>query len=176
MNPAFQSIYDKLEHQREAITRRVSVLTAEQFMHAPAPGKWSVAQILTHILTAERLMVIYMKKKSLGVNELKNSGILQSILTIVLVVSQRIPAIKFKAPKTIVASTPEALPLSELSGNWNKVRTDLKQFLESIEDKNVRKLIFKHPYAGRLDASQAMRFMYEHTNHHLPQIKKLIGH
>lgn len=91
-----------------------------------------------------------------------------------LKVSQRIPVLKFKAPKVVVEHTPEALSLEEITDRWNRSRTDLKQLLESIPEKHSRRLIYKHPIAGMLDAGQAVKFMYEHIRHHSPQIKSLL--
>lgn len=88
--------------------------------------------------------------------------------------SQRIPNLKFRAPNVIMASTPRALPVDELISQWDALRNDLKLLLESIEEKNVKKAIYKHPLAGRLDAAQATAFFYEHIYHHWPQIKRLM--
>lgn len=91
-----------------------------------------------------------------------------------LQLSQRIPILKFKAPNVVVANTPQALPFDELVSQWDELRNDLKAILESIEEKNVKKAIYKHPLAGRLDAAQATAFFYEHMHHHWPQIKRLL--
>ena len=175
MNAVFQSIYNKLEHQRIEILNRVKDLTVEKFNHTPSPEKWSISQILTHILVAEQLSVGYMKKKALGIEQLKNSGTFESIILELLKISQRIPAIKFKAPRVVLTNTPPAFPIAELTSRWETHRADLKAFLEKIEDKNVKKLVYKHPVAGKLDARQAIVFFREHINHHLPQIKRLLN-
>lgn len=174
MSPYFQKAFNSLEHQRELIFSMIKDLPQDVYTTAPA-GKWSIAQILMHLLTGERLSIAYMKKKSLGVDSLKNSGVKQSMLSILLKISQRIPNLKFKAPKVIVDNTPEALPLDELISRWKKSRNDLEQFLEGIPEKHSRKLIYKHPIAGMLNAGQALKFMYEHVHHHLPQIKRLLN-
>src|SRR5688572_8371178 len=129
---------------------QVKDLPAEKLHFAP-PGKWSISQILTHILVAEQLSMLYMKKKSLGIDQVGNSGLIASLRIGLLKISQRIPAIKFKAPKVVLEHTPAALSLSELSEKWEAHRQKLKAFLESIEEKNKRKLIYKHVIAGRLD-------------------------
>lgn len=175
MNTQFQHAFHTLEQQRVSIIDQVKNLSPEAYNRQPASGKWSIAQILTHILTSERMTVGYMKKKSQGIDQLKDSGFTQAVLLMLLKISQRIPNIKYRAPQVIVANTPDSLSFAELSKNWDAVRNDLKNFLESIEEKNVRKLVFKHPFAGRLDARQAVIFMHEHVYHHWPQIKRLLN-
>jgi DinB superfamily len=173
LNPSFATVFEKLERQRFLILESVRDLSVQKFNEAP-PGKWSIAQILTHLLTAERLSGAYMKKKSLGIDTLKDSGVKQKMVSLLLKISQRIPVLKFKAPKVVVENTPEALSLEEITDRWNRSRADLKQLLESIPEKHSRRMIYKHPIAGMLDARQAVKFIYEHINHHLPQIKSLL--
>ncbi|HEU5290268.1 MAG TPA: DinB family protein [Cyclobacteriaceae bacterium] len=173
MNAYFLPIYNELERQRIDMLNHVKDLPAEKLNFAP-PGKWSINQILTHLLVAEQLSMVYMKKKSLGIDQLGNSGLIAAIRIGLLKISQRIPAIKFKAPKVVLDHTPEALSLLELTEKWEAHRQKLRIFLEGIEEKNKKKLIYKHIIAGRLDAKQAMVFFREHSNHHWPQIKRLL--
>jgi hypothetical protein len=114
-----------------------------------------------------------MKKKSLGIETLKDSGLRQAIVSALLKFSQRIP-FRYKAPNVIVDNTPEALSAEEIMRRWDKSRAELKQFLEGIPENRSRRLIFKHPVGGMLNGKQALKFMYEHINHHLPQIKSLL--
>jgi hypothetical protein len=149
-------------------------LSSEKFNYSPSVKKWSIAQIITHLLVAEQLSLGYMKKKSLGLEQLKSSGFKESFLTAILKISQRTPGIKFKAPQIVITNTPQSLSLPELSQRWEAHRTDLKNFLEKVEDKNVKKLIYKHPFVGMLDSRQALIFFREHIIHHLPQIKRCL--
>jgi uncharacterized damage-inducible protein DinB len=174
VNTNLKNIYEELENQRVEVLNQVKLLSTEQLNRVPSPGKWSISQILTHILIAEQLSVRYMKKKALGIDELENSGIIASIRIGLLRFSQRIPAIKYKAPQVVVANTPQAYPMNELSTRWEAHRKELLEFLNSIADKNVRKLVYKHPFAGRLNTKQALVFFREHINHHWPQIKRLL--
>jgi DinB superfamily len=174
LNPSFQTIFNAVERQRAEILSQVKQLPPDRYMLQPSPAKWSIAQILTHLLTSEKFSIGYMKKKMLGIDQLNNSGIAGTLRFTLLQLSQRIPILKFKAPNVVVANTPQALPFDELVSQWDELRNDLKSLLESIEEKNIKKAIYKHPLAGRLDAAQATAFFYEHTHHHLPQIKRLL--
>lgn len=173
MNSYFLPIFDELERQRVEILNQVKDQPTEKLNYAP-PGKWSINQILTHMLVAEQLSMLYMKKKSQGIDQLKNSGLAAALRIGVLKISQRIPAIKFKAPKVVLDHTPPALSLNDLTAQWEAHRQKLRVFLEGIDEKNKKKLIYKHVIAGRLDAKQALVFFREHINHHWPQIKRLL--
>jgi uncharacterized damage-inducible protein DinB len=173
MNNHFVQIVDELEHQRTALIGRVRQLSPEQFNHSPAPGKWSINQILVHIIEAEQLSIAYMKKKKLGIDGLQNSGIAETLRLWLLIISQRIP-VKYKAPKVVVENTKNASSVEEVDTRWQAVREELFSMLEGIEEKNIRKVIYKHPLAGRLNTRQALVFFREHIIHHMPQIKRLL--
>jgi hypothetical protein len=172
MNARLRNVFDTAERERKSILDLVGPLPDEKlFYHREK--RWSISQILTHIIISERMSLQYMKKKSLGIDQLQNSGMIEEIKTIILKISQRLP-LKYKAPKIVQESTPAALSLREIVDQWNNSRMELKTFLSSIEPKNIRKKIYKHPVAGRLDVTQAVTFLREHVNHHLPQIKRLL--
>ena len=174
MHIKLKRIYDKLETDRNNLLSELTSIPEDQLQQIPAPGKWSIVYTLTHILTAERMSLIYMKKKSLGVAELDDSGILEALKFRFLQASQRIPMLKFKAPKAVVEHTPTSVSFDTLKTQWEKSRRDLRDFLDSIEEKNVHKKIYKHVVVGRLDAIQGVGFLREHFIHHLPQLKKQI--
>lgn len=173
MNSELKNLYDQVLKDRTTVLQEVYVLTEQQYRSNPRPGKWSISQILTHVLTSEQLSLGYMMKKAKGIDAVGNSGILESIKMWLLKVSQRMP-INYSAPKVVVANTPEALSKEALRQKWLQHLHDLNAFLETIDDKNIRKKIYKHPVAGRLDARQALQFFQEHFHHHMPQIWRCV--
>jgi hypothetical protein len=166
-------VFHQIEKERAILLKEISGVSDEKYYFIPAPGKWSVAQILTHILTAERMSLAYMKKKALGINTAGDAGILEPLKLVILKISQRLP-FRFKAPKRVIENTPSPLPLSVLEAEWQQVRDELKQFLEHLEDAHVNRKIYKHPVAGRLNIRQAMEFFNEHVQHHWPQVRRLL--
>ena len=173
MQRKLQSLFDDLEVSRVKILDTVSALSEDAFIKPIRTGKWSVAQILTHLVASEKMSLGYMKKKSLGVETLTNSGMIEDLKLLVLKISQRIP-LKYKAPKILLERTPPSSSLSEISVQWSNSRIELFEFLNSIEQRNIKKKIYKHPVAGRLDVTQALQFFKEHVHHHKPQIERII--
>lgn len=72
MHPKLQRILNTLETDRKHLLRELADVSDQWFNSNPLPGKWSISQILTHIITSERLTLLYMKKKSLGIDQLDN--------------------------------------------------------------------------------------------------------
>lgn len=174
MNIKLEYWFDQLEDDRIKLLNKLSKLPVEKLDNKSDSRHWSINQILVHLLTSEQLTLTYLKKKSLGIDQLANARPIESVKMTLLKISQRLPMIKFKAPNVLVENTPNVVPLPELIDRWNLSRLDLKNFLETIEDKNLHKLIYKHPIAGRFDVVQCLTFLREHLRHHLPQINRLL--
>ena len=173
MHPRLLKRFNKLEADRQKLLLTLTALPNEAILFQAPAGKWSYNHILTHLHKTDKLSLIYMRKKSLGIQNINNSGIRESFKLIVLKISQRLP-LKYKAPGVLVEHTPEVLPLPQAIEQWNVVRNDLRKFLEGIADQNIRKMIYKHPVVGMLDVMQAMAFFHEHIHHHWPQVKSLL--
>lgn len=175
MNQQFERVFQQIEEERNDFQNQFSVVADEHWNFSPQPGKWSMAQVFTHLVTSEKLSLGYMKKKAQGIEQAGNSGFMQSVKVLILIISQRLPMLKFKAPKVVVDNTPPAMSRQELFATWEKSRLELKNFLEGIGDDHIRKLIYKHPIAGRLDGRQALVFFAEHIHHHRPQLMRLLS-
>jgi len=172
MHPKLLQRFTAIEAERKALLAELVHLQEDILNYSP-PGKWSVNQILMHLMTSERMSLIYMKKKSLGINNVGDSGVIESLKLLTLRVSQRLP-FRFKAPQALVENTPEPLPLPQLMKKWDSARSNVYSFLETIQDQHIHKKIYKHPVVGRLDVMQAMVFFNEHIHHHWPQVKNLL--
>lgn len=172
MNSKLQHQLDLLEKLRTDITELIAHLDEMNFNRSVGK-KWSVGQILIHIVTSETMALQYMRKKSLGIDKLENAGFIEPIKLTLLKISQRLP-IKYKVPKAIYDKTPAAPSKEELFRSWEQSRSELKSFLETIEEKNINKKIFKHPIVGMFNVTQGVAFLREHLLHHKPQVVKLI--
>lgn len=173
MNTNFRILTDTLEEDNKRIFNLISKLDNSQLTYTPESGRWSINQILVHLLVAERLSLAYMKKKSLGIETLENSGLRENFKSMLLTISQRIP-LKYKAPETVKEQTPDIMTKDELITQFDEQLQSLRSFLETIEEKNIRKKIYKHPRVGMLNPMQGVHFFLEHRRHHQPQIDSLL--
>jgi uncharacterized damage-inducible protein DinB len=172
MDPKLTSVYNRLEKTRRDLLQLVSSIPEETFYFAPE-GKWSISQILVHLIQAEKLSLQYMKKKSLGIEQAGDTGAVEDLKYFFLTISQRLP-LKYKAPKVLGEKAPDSFPLSDTITKWDNFRAELKSFLDTIDSKHLKRKIYKHAVAGRLNVLHAVDFFTEHMQHHLPQIQKLI--
>jgi uncharacterized damage-inducible protein DinB len=172
MNTILQNNFDQLESQRNRLIDSLKTLPSDLLNHQPS-GKWSINQIIAHIITAEKMSVMYLTKKIQGIDEAEDSGFIQELKMVALIISQRFP-FKFKAPRVVVENTSTSTNLKELEYEWNTVRKELRVFLEKIKEDQIKKLIYKHVVMGKLNIQHALIFFREHIIHHQPQMEKLI--
>lgn len=172
MNTKLQQIFDSLETQRNQLFISLNSLTVEKLNQQPTNG-WSINQVIAHLITAERLSIMYLHKKIQAINEVENTGLLEELKMIVIILSQRLP-FKFKAPKTVVENTKSSTSLHQLEQEWNAVRNELKIVLEKFNDDQIKRKIYKHVVAGKLNIQQTLLFFREHVIHHQQQIKRLL--
>jgi len=173
LNNSLLRLFDSLETQRNELLGLVTSLSTEE-LNAHPEGKWSIAQVLSHLIASEHLSVIYLNKKLLGVKDVPNTGLAEELVMMALIISQRLPFIKFKAPKVIAENTQVYQTRDQLKEAWDNGRGELKNVLARFQDDQLKRKIYKHPIAGKLNIQQALRFFQEHINHHTPQVKKLL--
>ena len=172
VNTKLRHLFDVLEQQRIRAEREIINLDTEK-LHAHLPGKWSVAQVYSHLITSEQLSIAYLKKKSLGIKDFKDTGLVEELKMLVLIVSQRLP-IKFKAPKVVVENTPVYQTPAQIIEAWDATRKQMKDLLDTFSDRHLSRKVYRHPVAGMLNIRQTLRFFREHIIHHTPQIKRLL--
>jgi hypothetical protein len=170
MNLPLLDLFSSLEIQRNQILDNLKSVSPEQFNNSKN-GKWSISQILGHLVTSEELSLNYMTKKINAINEVNTTGIWGEIKLIVFIVSQRLP-LKYKAPK-ILSENPKAYSdVTALEEGWNNSRQELKLFIEKFPTDGIKKKIYRHPVMGRCNVKHALIFFREHIIHHYPQIKR----
>lgn len=173
MHPKLDFYWRRFEKLRADICRELSALTPNQFSQRLFENKWSVSELMAHLITSERLSVRYLKKKMLGMETAGRTGWWADAKMVVLQISQRLP-LKFKAPKRVVAETPSYQNVEVMLADWKAVRKEMETILETFSEKDIDKKIYRHIIAGRLNIVHAVRFLNEHILHHRPQLDRLL--
>ncbi|NOS91225.1 MAG: DinB family protein [Cyclobacteriaceae bacterium] len=172
MNKTLANQFESLEAQRKELLSSLGSLPADK-LNNHSEGHWSINQIIAHLIAAEKLSVAYLQKKILAINEVDNTGIYEEIKMIGLIISQRLP-LKFRAPRVVVENTNQTTDISQLEKEWAFAREELRQLLEKVADDQIKRRIYKHVRAGKLNILHALIFFREHIIHHQPQIKRLM--
>ncbi len=139
---------------------------------APQPGKWSIVQILHHLMEVEIGTLMYIKKKTQSPENLEKSGFTEWWKSGILNFYLKAP-IKWKAPKS-VDTVPDTDSFENTTARFKKTRASWNEFLSSMPEDWAGKKIFRHPTTGRMNLFQTLRFIDLHAKRHYKQIRKIL--
>lgn len=166
-------IFEKLEKQRSEIFTELDSLNDAGRHFRSSPQKWNSLQIVLHLITAEKLSLIYMKRKVATEGELQKAGFKSWLRILTLRFAFNLP-FKYTAPKRtdVTGQNPE---YKTLKSDWNKVRSELKILIKKLDEKALKSEILKHPRVGMINMKQTLEFMEIHGAHHQKQIQGILA-
>ncbi|MCG2588534.1 DinB family protein [Rhodohalobacter sulfatireducens] len=163
---------DRIESDRKKLFAELDDLSQEKLHFRRSPDKWTILQILDHLMTSEKLSLVYIKRKTSSGNSIERSGFLSRFRIFTLKLAFFLP-FKYKAPK-ISDSTGKNPNYKELKMEWQGVRSEMKELIRKLDENTLKGQIFKHPILGMLNMKQTLQFFDIHFNHHKKQIENRI--
>jgi hypothetical protein len=106
---------------------------------------------------------------------LEQAGVRAFFRSLVLNIAMRLP-FKYKVPDAIAVDLTEDYSYEVLSADWKALRTEISEFLESIDEATAKKELFRHPLLGKMSLMQGLRFMNEHVARHSLQLERILEH
>ncbi len=163
---------EQIENDRIDLLNKLAEYDEDKLNCKPASGKWSVLQIINHLIISEKLSVIYIKRKLSGKNGLGKATLKSKINAFVLRYGLLLP-LKLKAPEN-VSNLPDYDSFENIKQNWDKVRKSFVSIIIDLPDDMLDKDIFKHPTVGKMNIEGAIDFFDSHFKHHRKQIYSLL--
>jgi hypothetical protein len=164
--------FNAFEEQRVDLLNSFSNLSKEQLHFKPAPNSWSITETLHHLYLSENGTYLYMGKKLQNVEDLPKSGFKNAWRVFLLKWFLRSNK-KFKVPSKANVSPSGDISFGDLVQQWNQLRKDFAQLLDTFDVQSAKKLTFRHPRIGYINAHQVLVFLQEHFNHHLKQLERI---
>ena len=128
----------------------------------PAENKWSVLQVMNHLILVEGYGKAYVEKKLSFNPELKKAGMAGSLRKFMMNASIKIP-FKINAPAPVSGDNlPEESGFWETAKKWKQQREELRVFLENLPAEHFNKELYKHPLAGKMSLYGLMDFNVAH--------------
>lgn len=165
---------DELTRLRNELFDLVAGAGAGKVQVNPAKGKWSALQILHHMHQVEQGTLRYIQKKlSFSKGGLPNATLLSSLKVVLLRLVLRSP-LKFKAPPGL-GDVPADPSFEQIQESWKRTHDEFRTLISGLEENKLSWQLFKHPFIGRLNMKDTLRFMKSHFTHHARQIRLLVS-
>ena len=173
MEPALAASLARLEASRQRAFEAIGGAPYAALNRPAAPGKWSALQVLHHVITAEALTLGYVRKKMQAGAALPPAGITSRLrlLAVQLVLAS---PLRIRAPG-VVADVPAEIDAAALRTRWDDVRRDWRELAEAFPSDLLGRLVFRHPYGGRMTLAHALGTLEAHLDHHLPQVERAVS-
>jgi uncharacterized damage-inducible protein DinB len=172
MTPAERELaLQNLAESRERLLRVASGLSRDQLHFRPAPGRWTVAECLEHIVTVEtRLIDRIHTTLEKGPDSSRRSALEGQDAALVALTIGRVQ--RFAAPEILVPTG--RLPDEQLLPEFEAARQRSRDFAASTQA-DLRSHFFKHPIFGDLDLYQWLLMVAAHCDRHRVQSEEVIA-
>jgi uncharacterized damage-inducible protein DinB len=172
MSTKLKAQYDTMERSRRALLDSLKQYPDNLLNKQPAPGKWSVAQVLDHIIAGEEGSLSYIKKKTQDIARAQPAGLRGRWRMLMLKVVFSSP-VTFKAPPVLEPSQ-DFMTLQQLDERWTKVRAGIYAIISKLSDKDLEKELWKHIIAGKMNIYQMLSFLDIHYKRHKKQTQRTL--
>lgn len=155
--------------QRGALLDEMEALDPAKLVARPRVGKWSVLEIIEHLVLAERAVLQDLPEVSrLSARERKLKHRC-AYLIVMFVLRYSIP-VQVPSPAMVPKGDRS---LGELRRLWDENQRWLGAYIRGLDRKGLRRAVFVHPVAGPLTVGQAVLMDQVHLDTHVRQIRRL---
>lgn len=155
--------------RRRLLLDEVESLTPQRLVAKPLPGKWSILEIVEHLVLADRDVFQGLPDPAQLVDRKRRLKDRVNYPIVMFALACRIP-VKISSPKMMPRSQSS---LAELRRDWEAVGRWLESYLDAIEPGALAKAVFAHPIAGPMTLQQCFHMGDLHLATHTRQIRRL---
>lgn len=165
-------LYGALDAARRRLERSVARLSPAQESYKPAPGRWSVAELVEHIAASEERIVglfTQMLARAEAENLRRAEGAAFPAVSLARFAERSRE--KFEAPAPLRPRG--AAPVSESLGRLAASSAAIRSLRTRFEEYDCAPLRYPHPAFGPLDLYEWLAFVSAHEHRHVTQIEAL---
>lgn len=165
--PGRSGLFGSLEAHRDRLSALAWSLPDATLRRRPAPGAWSLAQLLDHVVRIDRGLDL--DGGRLGRIAAATSRARGGLICAVLALPVRIPA-----PPGARAVMPSADPDPEATLEaWADLRSGWSERLGASTAEAT--VAYRHPIVGPLSVPDALAFLLAHHLHHDAQVRRTLA-
>ena len=154
---------------RRRLLDEVEHLEPERLTAKPLPGKWSILEIVEHLVVGDREVLQGLPKPSALVDRHRRLRDRVGYRMVMFVLACHIPA-KVPSPRYLPQGQ-SSLP--DLRRDWDEMQQWLRSYVERLDRGDPATAVFGHPIAGPMTMQQVLDMGKLHLATHTRQIRRL---
>jgi hypothetical protein len=154
---------------RRGLLDEMEALDPALLVAKPVAGKWSMIEIIEHLVLAERAVFKGLPDPSRLVENRRDLGHRGRYLLVMFILTS---SIRVRVPSPAMVPQGDR-GLAELRRLWDESQRWLRSCIAHLGPGAGGKAVFEHPIAGPLTVSQAVRMGQVHVEGHVRQIRRL---
>jgi len=169
MAQTFESQLAVWADERLRLMDEVERLEPERLTAKPLPGKWSILEIVEHLVVGDREVLQGLPNPSALVDQRRRLRDRVGYSLVMFVMTCHIPA-KVASPRYLPRGQ-SSLP--DLRRDWDEIQQWLRSYVARIDRGEPDKTVFAHPVAGPMTLQQVLDMGKLHLATHTRQIRRL---
>ena len=170
MNDAERKIYlTYMEESQQSMLETLEEVSEEAFLQRPDEDTWTVAEVVEHVVSIERGILLRIKKMG-NSGEFSAEETPQSNEELLNLISSR--ELKVKAPEAVHPKG-RYTHKSQAVEAFTSSRKEIQEFIQTTE-LPLEKICFPHPRFGVFNGYNWLVFLAGHSLRHVEQIRELI--
>jgi hypothetical protein len=170
LHPRLAELCTELDRTRDALLAAIERAPPSAVSTVPAPGAWSIAEIVEHLQIVEDGIGRALGKLAKQADVLGPETDATSVLSRLDRFGLRDPKRPIKAPPSV--SPTGAASLQESIAGLAASRARLLEMLSRVSGRALGEITAPHPLMGRLDFYQWLLFLAQHEERHSIQIQE----
>jgi hypothetical protein len=136
--------------------------------HRAPPGRWSVAQVLSHLALGLDAVVQKLEERKHRTDLARRANPSQHLLRHLMLGIGRIPPGRRHAEGTIPGDRPDP---ELVTAQFRMAIRRLEELCETLPPEQQQRVFVRHPVLGDLNLPEWVRFFFVHNRHHAHQIE-----
>lgn len=164
------ALLHRIDTQRTAIVRDIAALAPAAQQWRAHPTTWSALEVFEHLLLAEQEVLGDLA--TAAARDAQDRTIVDRLRAGIVWLVLRL-GVRVRVPSIAMRPTGQR-SLEELQDLWTARHRALRILATGLDRRGLRRRIFRHPIAGPLHMTQALRLMTAHLLTHQRQLQRII--
>jgi DinB family protein len=170
LTPEVQHWFVKCEQLKGAMLAEVSAWSAERQNFRATPESWSAVCVLDHLVKVDRGVLDNIRHHLPAGRPVRFKNVSRGAMVFVaLALPTRVGIPTGAGP----IGPEENAQLPVVTAQWNEVRSEISELLNSLQPEQFRTGLFRHPLSGWMNLHRTMQFLYIHMFHHKYQLARI---